>query len=163
MANFTMLWPQSFWKDYQKQGQAGKPLRFLWGGHNLPSKFSHFKVKVGDTVMPISVRDGQIYMIAAMEVERLMCRDEYLLEHPEDSALITHKCADEILVGKHGTTIRFDVTVPSNWLCEWQYESNRGVRGLKDLLDGRLKSSLSLHGVYRLTASTVQKLKPLIN
>jgi hypothetical protein len=159
---FTMLWPYSFWKECQKAGEVGKPLRFLWGGHNLQSRFSHFKVEVGDTVIPITVREGRIYVIAAIEVERLMNRDEYLLEHPEDNSLITHGCADEVLVGKNGKPIQFNVTVPSSWLCEWRYESNRGERGLKGIKDGRLENSMSLHGIYRLTSSTAKQLMPLL-
>jgi hypothetical protein len=158
-----MLWPQEYCRFFATTQEASKPLRFLWGGHNLQTRFSHFKVQVNDLIYPLCVKNKTLYVLARMKVKALMTCWDYVSLHPEDSYLISHSCANEVLVGEAGTTIRFDVAVPQNVLESWRFQSQKRQRGLKFLESGKLKHSISLQGVYRLSEPTAQKLANLLN
>ena len=158
-----MLWSQRYCRFLSATPEVGKPLRFVWGGHNLQTRFSHFKVRAGDFIYPVYVRDQTIYVIARMKVETAMTCSEYANLHPEDSYLILHSCANEVLVGSEGTNIRFDLAAPQEVLERWRFQSKKGERELKFLSNGKLKHSISLQGIYRLSMTSVPDLSLLLS
>ncbi|MCU0540878.1 MAG: hypothetical protein MUE44_01655 [Oscillatoriaceae cyanobacterium Prado104] len=57
-----------------------------------------------------------------MKVKALMMRRDYVSLHPEDSYLILHSCANQVLVGEEGTAIRFDTgSIPRRSRLGWWY------------------------------------------
>lgn len=158
-----MLWPQQYCRFLSTTQEVGRPLRFLWGGQNLQTRFSHFKVQPGDFIYPLCVQAKTVYVVACMKVKAAMTRSEYIHLHPEDSYLIRHSCASEVLVGSLGTTIRFDMAVPQEMLERWRFQSQKQERGLKFIIDGKLTRTISLQGVYHLSAESAQDLAKLLN
>lgn len=101
-------------------------LRFLWGGHNLQTRFSHFGVREGDAVYPILI----------------------------DRAYVYHSCANEVLIGTHGSFLHFDLIVARDILERWRYKSKRGERRIKGLVDGDLTCPDTFCGTYRVSDET---------
>jgi hypothetical protein len=61
------------------------------------------------------------------------------------------------------TPVRFDVTVPGDLLARLTWRNRRGqTRGLKYVVDGRLESSVSLQGFYRLTPEAADALAEVV-
>jgi hypothetical protein len=61
------------------------------------------------------------------------------------------------------TPIRFDVTIPGDLLTTLTWQNRRGAtRTRKHVVDGRLRSSISLQSVYRLTDDSAAALTTLI-
>jgi hypothetical protein len=157
-AAFTMLWPGDYCRYLQSIGATGEPLHLLWGGHNQQTRFSHFKVRPGNYLYPLHLRDKTLYLIGRMKVDHVMTRQCYLEQHPEHVHLIRHDCANEVLAGQEGTPIRFDRAVPADVLERWRFRSGKEERALKYLEEGRLLRTLSLEGIYRLAEQTRQDL-----
>lgn len=157
-----MLWPLYYCRFFATTQEARKPLRFLWGGHNQQTRFSHFKVQVNDLIYPLCVKNQILYVLGRMKVKALMTRWDYVRLHPEDSYLILHRCANEVLLGEAGTAISFDVAVPKNLLESWRFQSQKRKRALKFLEDGKLRHSVSLQGIYRLSEATARDLADLL-
>lgn len=159
---FTLLWNNEYCQFLYRMGVEGQRLRFVWGGHNQLSRFSHYKVSVGDYICPVRVFQQTLFVIARMRVKQVTTRDEYLVHHPLDELLILHECANEILVGENGSIIRSDVTVPGHLLEQLRFMSKRGERHLKYVQDGRLLRSISLEGVYCLAPASAKALVSLL-
>lgn len=151
-SHFTVLWPNDYCRFLQDKQQANSILRFVWGGHNLETRFSHFKVLPGDWIYPLQVLSGVVYVVAGMRVSAVVSREEYSLFHPKDDYLIRHDCATEVLIGEAGMSIRFDRAIPSEMLERWKFQSQRGERTLlKHMQEGKLRAVCGLQGVYRLS------------
>ena len=159
---FTMLWPNDYCRFLARAGLAGQGLRFVWGGHNINTRFSHYGVSAGDYMIPIRVYHQRVYVIASMKVKNATTRNEYLASHPLDELLVLHNCANEILEGVEGTPISFDVPVPAQELEHIRFIGRRGERGIKYVQEGKLVRSVSLEGVYRLAPSSAQLLMSLV-
>jgi len=163
MNHYTMLWPQRYCHFLSTTPEAGQPLRFLWGGHNLQTRFSHFKVQQNDFIYPVCVKARIVYLIARMKVKTVMSRHEYIDLHPEDNYLIYHNCATEVLVGCESTAINFTTAIPQQILERCRFQSSKQERGLKYLIDGKLTHSISLQGVYRLSELSAIDFAQLLN
>ncbi|MEW5740536.1 MAG: hypothetical protein AB1938_16530 [Myxococcota bacterium] len=157
MATYTMYWPDWMCAAAREQGLDGQPLRLLWGGHNADSSFSRFKVGPGDTVVPVTSRDGVLYALAALDVTEKTDADAWLATHPGDAKLRMHGCGKQLLVGTPRAPLRFDRPFTPAQLETWRYDSGKTGRGLKHLDEkGRLTRILALQGVYRVSPKTAE-------
>lgn len=158
-----MLWPGDYCRDMKRlHGVRQEPLRFLWGGHNMQTRFSHFGVRPGDTIYPVSVSKKRLYVIARMTVQSVGDLRDYLRENPRDRAMVYHSCAREVLVGTHGSLLHFDVQVPDDVLERWRFANNRGERPIKGLTNGEVTNPMTFQGTYRLTETTARDLFSLL-
>lgn len=154
-----MLWPADYCRTMQELHRAhSEPLRFLWGGHNLQTRFSHFGVRPGDTIYPVSVGKKRLSLIGRMTVQSVGDLRDYLREHPRDRAMVYHSCATEVLIGTHGSLLHFDLHVPNDVLERWRFVSNRGERPIKDLTNGEILNPMTFQGTYRVTDATARDL-----
>jgi hypothetical protein len=187
--SYTVLWSSESCKRLKKHGVIGQPLRVLFGGeHESAPSFSRFGVEPGDSVYPVGVRQGRLYVIARMKVGAIVSIGEYLRifradtgidlddprydhlddlfkEHPELEHRIPRGCVFEAALAEEGTgtPIRFNIVVPSDLLERLRFRSRRGERGLKYVEDGLLKRSISLQGgVYRLSPESASELERLV-
>ncbi len=142
--------------------EAPEPLHFLWGGHNLLTRYSHFGVRPGDTVYPILILKRRLYLIGRMTVARVADLKEYLATHKSDRAYVHHQCANEALIGTHGSFVHFDLVVPNEILERWRFRSQRGERPIKGLVNGQLTCPETFHGTYRVTEDTSTELFDLL-
>ncbi len=87
---FTFLWNNDYCRSLKKMGVVGKPLRFVWGGHNQLTSFSFYGVKTGDFIMPLRVFQKSLFIISLMKVKEALNRAEYLKDHPSHERFIYH-------------------------------------------------------------------------
>jgi len=183
---FLSVFPRWRYKEYLRAGCVGQPLRVLFGGlHQSAPSFKSFGVQPGDSVYPVSVRDGVMHIVGRLDVDAIVPVTQYLAARfgmPDDEdydwedaveALLARKpkllpllpegCIAEAAVGKGRTTIRFDRAVPGEVLKCLRLTSRTGpVRRLRDLENGRLKSVQTLLGrLYRLTDRSAEEFAEL--
>ena len=89
---FTMLWPNDYCSFIGTTKEFGKPLRFVWGGHNQGHRFSVKRDWQGCYMYPVCVAQRKLFVIARMRILRHTSRDDYLKTHPADKHLIRHQC-----------------------------------------------------------------------
>jgi hypothetical protein len=172
---FTTLWTNDTCRLIKKLGPVGVPLNLLFGGPHLSEpSFLRAGVQPGDVIYPIRVLHGTMYVVARMRVKLIaplvdylaqngelfhgikrgeylhQTLDNYFQQHPEKRYLAP-TCTEEIVIGVEGSPIRFDVPVPADLLVRLRYRSQRREREIKHIQDGKLKNTLSVHGIYRLS------------
>jgi hypothetical protein len=86
----------------------------------------------------------------------------FFRQHPE-LGYLAPSCTSEVVIGEEGTPIWLDVAVPPDLLLRLRYRSRRAERSIKYIEDGRLKSVLSLQGIYRLSPSSAAEVAALLN
>jgi hypothetical protein len=87
--------------------------------------------------------------------------ENYLTLHPE-LRYLAPTCTGEVAVGEEGTPIRPDNAVLPEVLERLSFRSRRGERPLKHVEDGRLKSIISLQGIYRLSDASAADFETLV-
>ncbi|MGA5065241.1 hypothetical protein ACPB9E_15940 [Streptomyces exfoliatus] len=70
--------------------------------------------------------------------------------------------ADLVRYRASGVSLKFDTVVPGDLLERLTFTSRRGERLLKYVEGGRLIRSVSLQGIYRLTADSAGELDQLV-
>lgn len=171
---YFTLWPNEWCKRLIKAGDYG-PLQVLYGGPHasLPSLS---KVKTGDTVYPVAVKDGVLYILGCLHVKHLTEAENYLTAHriikldymwdtsapqllqqqPALGHRVPRTCVDDAATGE-GTRIRFDFRVPTELVQRLQFGPKIGQeKSLIISADGKV-AAISLQGHYRrLSAESAQ-------
>ena len=180
-SSFTTLWTRQRCQEAKQAKQEGAPMTLLFGGpHRSQPSFRRAGVSVGDSIYPISVSHGLLYLIARMRVKTILSLEEYIDQNPTLFApykrtnwsmetlnayladrpwqrYLFHNCTDEVVVADESTPIRFDLTVPPEIVEGLRYRSQRRERPIKHQEQGRITSVISLQGIYRLSeASAVE-------
>ncbi|MEV5436078.1 hypothetical protein AB0K80_08600 [Streptomyces sp. NPDC052682] len=169
-ASYTTLWTNDLCRTLISEGFTGERLTVLFGGphQSLPS-FARAGVRPGDVIHPIRVYRKRLWLLGALEVGRLLDYDtagEHLAM--EDYVRLLHwrplrtGCVSEVVVGPPGAALTFDRPVPPDLLSRLTYRSRRGERQVKHVVDGELRSAVSVHGVYRLAPESAGALDALI-
>lgn len=160
-SHYTMLWPSYRCDHVKAAGQENTLLRMVEGGNNAPSTF-HSKIKTGDWLYPLCIREGDLYLIGGMKIAAKITREAYLAQFPHDARLFWHDCAHQVVTGINGAPIRFDRRVPASLLEHWRYQSGKEERALKHVDEGKITNFLSFHGVYRLSDAFAPHLHRLL-
>ncbi|WP_338257731.1 hypothetical protein [Dictyobacter halimunensis] len=88
--------------------------------------------------------------------------ERYCAAHPEVAALAP-TCTSEVVECEESTPLRFDLSIPPDLLARLRYRSRRRERDLsRHLRDGRLKNTLALQGIYRLSESSAREVEALL-
>lgn len=163
MNSFLTLWPADWCKLLLKNGDFG-PLQVLYGGPHtsLPPLT---KVKIGDTLYPVMLQKGQLYLLGALSVAELGPAGPYLKAHQieppgcisypvrlKQQPMLGHRiprtCVDQVAVGA-GTTLRYDVPVPLEIVRQLQLGPRAGQEKPLALRPDGTLLPLSLQGHYR--------------
>ncbi len=184
--SFTTLWSDDRCKLVTKYHLEGTFLGVLFGGpHTSEPSFRRAGVKAGDNIYPLRVKNGILYVIARMRVKEIISLEEYIERNPDlfasvertrwpsvtfDNYLKLHHeirflaptCTDEVVLGDESTPIRMDAAVSPDLLERLRFRSQRGERGLKHIQNGRLKSVITLQGIYRLSDSSAGDIGDLL-
>ncbi|MEU1477010.1 hypothetical protein [Streptomyces sp. NPDC005760] len=167
---YTTLWTNDLCKALGTSGFEGEPLTVLFGGpHTSMPGFARAGVRPGDRILPIRVLRKQMWVLGAMEVERLVDYDGAGELNAEERArlsrwgLLEVSCASEVLLGGPGAPLGFGRPVPPDLLARLTYRSRRGERQIKHVVDGELRSAVSLQGVYRLAPDSARELEGLLS
>jgi len=171
---FTVLWDQNSCRELRKAGEEGQPLTVLFGGiHQSCPSLKRAGIRSGDVVFPLMVRDGTIHVLAGAVIKDFIPLISYLVEHlrferneveglPEyrlhevfkrygiSGHRVPDACGIEVALVERSTPLRFNVVVPPGDLEAIRFCPRKGQPlGLRNIQDGKLKSSLSLQGNVR--------------
>lgn len=102
---FTILWSAEQCRHVRSL--EGSALRFLWGGHNQDTRYSRHRIGPGDIIYPIQYQEHSLYLLARVVVGEAMTVSAYLGLCSDDSWIITHRCANEVLVAAASTPLSF--------------------------------------------------------
>jgi hypothetical protein len=136
------------------------------------------QVKVGDTVFPVWVSDGQLRVIARMQVGRLITLAEYASEylqlgslpvgpvspefprqHPELGHRAPFGCIDQVAIASEGTPFNFERSIAPEELPLLRFGPKPGKeKTLSGLQDGHLASSVSFQGHVRRASEQTRKI-----
>ena len=170
-AAFTALWTQDVCRDLRKRRVGLSPPVVYSGVHQSLPSWGH--VETGDEVFALHVNRCVVHVVSRLRVldgKQTACcgplpagwADPAYRGHPGWDMLGAHGCG-AAPVHVDATPIRFDVTVPGDLLATLTWQNGRGVtRTLKHVVDGRLKSAISLQGVYRLPDDSAAALAELL-
>ncbi|GGV11883.1 hypothetical protein GCM10010293_02410 [Streptomyces griseoflavus] len=171
MANaYTTLWTNDLCRALAREGFAGERLTVMFGGphQSLPS-FRRAGVRPGDVIHPVRVLRKRLWVLGAMEAGRVLDYDTVGEELAmEDYLRLVHwkplkaGCVSEVVVGPPGSPLTFERPVPPDLLARLTYRSRRGERQIRHVVDGELRSAVSVHGVYRLAPDSADELDALI-
>lgn len=144
-------------------------------------------LRPGDRVFPLLVAGGGLYVVARMEVERLVFSDEFVVERlqivrppltmwdqlfaelkrtrPSVGHRVPTTCADLAAVGTSGSEIRFDRRVSEKDLVTIRLGPKSGhEQPLTGIVESQLKNSFSLRGhLRRLSTDSAEVLAGLID
>ncbi len=168
---FTALWTQDVCRPLRKGFVGRRPPVVFSGAHG--SSIGWGSVDTGDEVYALHVNRCVVHVVSRLRVvdwKRSECcgslpafwADPAYRGHPGWDVLGADRCG-AAPIHVDATPIRFDVTVPGDLLATLTWRNARGVtRTLKHVTDGRLTSSVSLQGVYRLTGDSATALGALV-
>ncbi len=181
---FTTFWTNDQVRRLVKAGVVGRPLALTFGGpHQSAPRFSRAGVRPNDLVFPVRVLEGRLYVLGRLRVGAILAAEAFVASHPEQfasiglgepafvrlerwiasDAAIAALCpgeADEVIVADDATPITLDAVVPVSSVRDLRWQSGRQPeRPIKHLdADGRIMRTISLQGVYRLTAQSASVL-----
>jgi hypothetical protein len=188
-AAFTTLWTGAQCRRLVKAGVVGRPLALTFGGpHQSAPRFSRAGVRPGDLVFPVRVLDGRLHVLGRLRVGAIHSAEAFVASYPENFAsidpdepafvrlerwiaadpTIAALCpgeADEVILADDATPITLDAVVPTPSVRDLRWQSGRRPeRPIKHLdAEGRITSTISLQGVYRLTAPSASILEEALN
>ena len=188
-AAFTTLWTGDQCRRLAKAGVVGRPLALTFGGpHQSAPRFSRAGVAPGDLIFPVRVLDGRLHVIGRIRVGAIYSADAFVASQPDRFAsiapgepafvrlerwiaadpAIAALCpgeADEVVVAADATAITLDAVVPAESVRDLRWQSGRRPeRPIKHLDgDGRITSTISLQGVYRLAPPSVSILEKALS
>jgi len=167
MESYFILWPNDWCKSLAQANDYG-PLQVIYGGPHI-SVPSLGKIKTGDIIYPVSVKNGQLFILGRMQVERITDATIYLAEQdinridnnlwdttapklikerPELGHKIPRSCINAAATGS-GTRFRFDFQVPDNTIDSLVFGPKAGQeKGLSRDKAGRL-THVALQGHFR--------------
>ena len=185
--SYTSFWSKDRCNQMKKRVQDGEALTVLFGGeHQSEPAFQRFGVKEGDYLYPVTVSGGVLYLLGRMRVRRLLSVEEYVAENAEvfsgyessyGAALTFHNwqqahpefrhlapsCTSEAALGEGGTPLGLMIPVPAGVLQGLRFCSQRGERGVKHIVEGRLKSIVSFQGgTYRLSEASARQFEAVL-
>lgn len=172
--SFVVMWTIERSRWLQRVGDRG-PLEVVFGGPHI-SMPSINAVQVEDTVYPVSIMSGALYIIAGLKVEELLSPEDFVRQRlgmvvppaktwgelfweikrskPSIGHRIPTTCADLAATGSNGSEIRFDRQVPSPDLSSIRLGPKHGrEQALKGVVKGRLMNNFSLQGHVRRLSS----------
>ncbi|MGW0720487.1 hypothetical protein ACWD3K_38105 [Streptomyces sp. NPDC002778] len=169
---FTVLWTHDTCRALRKAGCVGErpPVAFSGVHSSLPAWTG---ARAGDEVHALHVNRHEVFVVSRMRVidmERRDCcgaapatwEDPAYPGHGDWSMLGAGGCG-AVAVHVDATPVRFDVAIPGELLARLTWRNRRGqTRGLKHVVDGRLKSSVSLQGFYRLTSEAAGEMAEVV-
>jgi hypothetical protein len=188
-AVYTTLWSRDRCQAARKHAPTGFRFEILFGGpHTSLPGFGRAGVRPDDWIYLISVRDGLLHVLGRMNVARVMTAAEYRETSPDVAAqfgafdlavrvddaplrqprarleFLAPTCVDEVVMGRLGTPLLFEATVPCDQVGALRYTSRRGERPIKHVDEtGRVRSTVSLQGVCRLADASAEILARVVD
>ena len=151
---FTHYWKNETCDDMEKRNYQGKPLT-----HTANDEFCAFGnhcVKEEDYVYVVTVKDGELILVAKIEVEDVTNQIQAAKELKTTPDELWE--AKDHIIGKSCIPIDFHRGVPTDITEELEFESPSGPKRLKFVAPGKLDQQ-TLRGVRQLTSDSVEILE----
>jgi hypothetical protein len=150
--HFTHYWTRDTCDYCLTMGDEGLPIDYTSG-----SRFVERGLKVGDFVYVVTVREGELFLVAKMQVGEILFSDK------EVEARIGYKPwpAPEYLMPQSCTPIRLNRRVPLDVTKRLKSKSAKGIKGLKFTSQTKLDRQ-TLRTVRELTHSSAAELDKLL-
>ena len=145
-AAFTHYWANPTWTSYAK-AEEGNRLNHLAG-----NMFHLRNVKLGDSVFVVTIRAGKLFLCARMMVEQVCSKQE--AERILGYAVWD---AEEHLISRDGTPMRFDRMVPEAIVRQLRFGEKPLRFESADILDRQ-----TLRGVRKLSPESADLLNEFI-
>lgn len=184
--SFTTLWTNDRCKAFKQYNLEGTTINTLFGGpHTSEPSFRRAGVSAGDFIYPVRVFKGVLYVITRMLVKEIITLEDYIQRFPDvfadsersqwpsvtfenylmlnpEKRYLAPTCTDEVVLGDGSTPLTLDLAVPPELLQRLRFRSQKRERGLKHIRDGRLKSVITLQGIYRMTEQSAVEIDRLL-
>ncbi len=151
---YTHYWSNPTCKDfYENQNLEEKLL-----DHDAGKIFTRSGVKPNDLVYIVTIKKGELFLIAKLQVEKMVFGNK------QATAIL---CDDNLwdapahLIAKAGTPMRFNKTVPLRITKGLRFISAKGPKPLKFVSSTKLDRQ-TLRGVRELNASSAAQLDTLL-
>ena len=170
MASYIVFWAKERIDNYIKNGDKG-PLSVIFGGPHT-SQPPLGKVNIDDTIFPITVNNGKMYILGRVEIEKIITEKEYLLKNNivkkemwdtycvKNKKTITHKiprnCVDDVAIGKNGTNI-LKRELPENKIKLIKLGPKAGEEKPLKIKEGKIQTS-NLIGYFRKLSETSENI-----
>jgi len=185
-SSFTTLWTNDRCKALKQFNLEGTTINTLFGGpHTSEPSFRRAGVRAGDTIYPVRVLKGVLYIITRMRVKEILAIEEYIQRFPDvftgceispwhsvtfenylqlnpEKRFLAPTCTEEVVIGDNSTPLALDINVPPDLLQRLTFRSQKRERGLKHISDGRLKSVITLQGIYRMNDQSAFEIGELL-
>jgi hypothetical protein len=152
--SYTHYWRGSTCLMHEENGWEGIPLDHVAG-----SMFLQRGVSVGDRIYAVTVRQGELYLLARMGVEKIVLSDS------EARRLLDYEpwSAPEHLIGSKdvGTPLSFNMSVPLPVLRKLRFEGPNGPVPPFFREPGKLDQQ-TLRGVRKLTVTSARLLEEML-
>ena len=160
---FTTLWTGDDCRELNARGWVGERLGQTSGGpHQSAPRYSRAGVRPGDRIYPINVVQGRLRVIVRFRVLELVPLVAGWPDAtgwpavPPGTVAIRRGEADEAVVAGESTRITLDALVPLERVPDLRWQSGRRPERPIRHLDatGRIRATISIHGVYAITDAT---------
>jgi hypothetical protein len=184
--SFLVLWSKERHRQLRRVAEQQPRLNVIFGGPHLslPS-FTKFGVRPGDWILPVFAQDRQLYLMCGATIREVQPIRPFLKSrfgitdgqaagslwsvcpelkrrYPEVAYLRDDECVDEAAICE-STPLRFDRVVPPAVLMRLTFCSSKGERPLRQVEDGKLKSTVSIqNGYFRLTPDSATDMESLL-
>jgi len=147
---FTHYWANDTVEDYRQQGTEGEPF-----GGLLSNEFVRMGLVAGDVLYPVTVRDGELYVLGRMEVADVQPYDGRELDEQGQQWRIA-------AYAKSSTPRRFDNLVPTEVAEQLECLSDGRTTKLKFAAPGKLDRQ-TLRAPRQLTVASARLLDAQID
>jgi hypothetical protein len=183
---FLVLWSKERLRQLRRAAEQQARLSVIFGGPHLslPS-FTKFGVRPGDRIFPVFAQDRQLHLVCGATIREVQPIRPFLISrfgvtdeqaagslwsvwpelkrrYPEVAYLRDDDCVDEA-ASCESTPLSFDRVVPPAVLMRLTFRSSTGERPLRQVEDGKLRSTVSIqNGYFRLAPDSANDLESLL-
>ena len=182
---YFTLWSKEYCRWIKKCNDNG-PLEVIFGGPHT-SLPSIRKIKIGDTIIPVCIDNGQLFLISSLTVENILSPeiylfsrfnikkpekdlwDMYFIENKEIVTKLVHRipktCADIAVIGGNGLAINFSRKIPDKLLPKLLFGPKGKEKQLSGINEeGKILKVFSLKGhIRRLNQESQKVIIELLN
>ncbi|QDA61219.1 hypothetical protein [Hymenobacter jejuensis] len=171
MNSYFILWPTDWCKRLAQAHDQG-PLQAIYGGSHT-SVPPLGRVTVGDIIHPVSIKNGQLFIIGRMRVTSILDAEEYLKgqnisrfnnelwdtsahkllkQNPELGHRIPRSCIENVALGT-GTGLRFDFNLSTEIVSNLRFGQKPGFEKRLSINEEGKISHVGLQGHFRRLSS----------
>jgi hypothetical protein len=152
---FMQSWKSHLCDEYERQGDEGWPLC-----ETSSAKFSQLGVKKGDQIYAVFVRDGKLFLVGKMEVERPASSWKEVVDLLGQENVYRGVRGAQYLIAKRATQMCFSQQLPLSAVKKLRFASRENPR--PKFVDSERLDRQTLRNVRELTQESATLLSDLL-